>query len=312
MARLFAALALLTLAACSSAPPAPSSASIKSDETLDVGGRTRHFLVHNFSGGRRAPVVIILHGGGGDAPSAVSVTRFDVPAARDHFITIYPAGTAATPGSRQLTWNAGHCCAYAMENKVDDVGFIAKMIDGLVASGRADPKRIYVTGMSNGAMLAHVLARELPDRIAAIAPVVGALFGDEPPPRGPVAAVIMVGQEDQTVPATGGPVGGPDGQGLLDRAHPPANHDLAPDVAAADYWAKANGCATPIEAFDPSDKLVELRWSKCTSGKAVRFYRVAHYGHAWPGYRSQDEAAPTPDFDATDVIWRFFRNHPKK
>jgi polyhydroxybutyrate depolymerase len=162
--------------------PAPSSAPKLFDENLQHDGRMRRFLVHDFSGGKRAPVVIALHGGGGHPENAVDISQFDVIAARERFIAVYPGGTGGTPGGRLLTWNAGHCCAYARENKIDDVGFISAMIDQLVRSGRADPKRIYVTGMSNGAMMTHVLARELPEKIAAIGPIVGAVFGDEPPP----------------------------------------------------------------------------------------------------------------------------------
>jgi polyhydroxybutyrate depolymerase len=310
----------LGIAACASAqqPPAPqnqASAPKLTDETLQHDGRSRRFLVHDFSGGKRAPVVIVLHGGGGHPENAVDMSQFDVIAAREHFIAVYPGGTGGTPGGRLLTWNAGHCCAYARENKIDDVGFIAAMIDQLVASGRADPRRVYVTGMSNGAMMTHVLARELPDRIAAIGPIVGAVFGDEPLAKGPVPAVIFVGQDDRTVPGAGGALGETRRDTLLTNfARPPADHDVAPDVNQADYWAKANKCSTaPVESFDRQDRLVELRWS-CPGGADVHFYRVAGNGHAWPGGKAGRAEAdqPTQAFSASEVMWRFFRDHPKK
>ena len=134
------------------------------------------------------------------------MTGFDRIAARDGIIAVYPDGTARLPGIRFLTWNAGHCCGAAMEANVDDVGFIGAIIDALVSNGRADPSRVYVTGMSNGAMMAHRLGRELSTKLAAIAPVVGAVFGDEPPPRAPVPAFVIVGAEDQSVPPGGGPL----------------------------------------------------------------------------------------------------------
>lgn len=309
-----AALAFLTLPACQATQasgPLPSSVEPKlTAETLEHQGRARNFLVHDYSGGKRAPVVIVLHGGGGDPENGVNMSQMDVLAAREHFIAVYPGGTGGMPGNRLLTWNATHCCAYARENKVDDVGFIAKLIDGLVASGRADPKRVYVTGMSNGGMMSLVLGRELPDRIAAIAPIVGAVFGDEPPAKGPVAAVIFVGQDDKTVPAAGGPLGGAAGQ-LGRKAE---DHDVAPDVAQADYWVKANGCTSPVESFDKQGKLVEIRWDKCNSGKPVHFYRVVNNGHAWPGGKPGREGAnpPNPDFHANEIMWRFFKDHPRK
>ncbi len=308
MKRTLMALALLALTGCSAAAQQAPAGGKFSDEKVQHDGRERRFLVHDFSGGKRAPVVIVLHGGGGHPENGVNMSQMDVVAAREHFIAVYPGGTGGTPGGRLLTWNATHCCAYARENKVDDVGFIRKVIDGLIADGRADPKRIYVTGMSNGGMMTHVLAREMPDRIAAIAPIVGALFGDEPAPKGPVAAVIFVGQLDNTVPAAGGQLGGLTA-GLGRRAE---DHDVAPDVAQADYWARANGCGTPVEAFDKQQKLVEISWDKCTSGKPVHFYRVANNGHAWPGGKAGRAEAdqPTQDMNASEIMWRFFAASP--
>lgn len=314
------ALAMFVLfAACSTGQQAtgqsPADAPKLSEETLDHGGRSRRFLVHDFSGGKRAPVVIVLHGGGGHPENASDMSQFDAIAAREHFIAVYPGGTGGTPGGRLLTWNTGHCCAYARENKVDDVGFIAAMIDALVASGRADPKRVYVTGMSNGAMMSHVLGRELPDRIAAIAPVVGAVFGDEPPAKGPVPAIIFVGQDDKTVPGAGGAIGGNRGGRLIaTSARPPADRDVARDVAQADYWVKANGCTSaPVESFDRQNRPVEIRWT-CPGNADVQFFRVANNGHAWPGGKAGRAEAdqPTRAFSASETMWRFFRDHPKK
>jgi len=168
---------MLCVAANAQGPAPPSASAIRS---LTHGGLTRTYLVHDYGGTSPAPVVIVLHGGGGNAGNAVRMTGWDRVAARERLIAVYPNGTANRPRVPLLTWNAGHCCAAAMNNKVDDVGFIGAMIDALVASGRADASRVYVTGMSNGAMLAHRLGRELPSLIAAIAPVVGAVFGDEP------------------------------------------------------------------------------------------------------------------------------------
>jgi polyhydroxybutyrate depolymerase len=286
------------------------------EERLDHGGRSRRYLVHDFSSGGPAPVVIVLHGGGGHAENAVEMTQFDVVAQREKFIMVYPEGTGGTPGGRLLTWNAGHCCAYARENKVDDVGFISALIDRLAASGKADPKRVYVTGMSNGAMMSHVLARELPGKIAAIGPVVGAVFGDEPPAKGPVSAIILVGQMDGTVPAAGGAIGGNRRDGLLaGPARPPADHDVTPDVSQADYWVNANRCTqSPVESFDRQDRLVEIHWKSCAAGTEVAFYRVPNNGHAWPGGKAGRAEAdqPTRDFNASETLWRFFNAHPKK
>jgi polyhydroxybutyrate depolymerase len=305
-------LAMLAAAACTAAPRpdgnSPPQAGASVDVKLQHDGRERRYLISDFSSGKPAPVVFVLHGGGGHPENAQNMSQFDVIAAREKFIVVYPGGTGGMPGGRLLTWNAGHCCAYALDNKIDDVGFIGAIIDDLVGSGRADAKRIYVTGMSNGAMMSHVLARDLAGRIAAIAPIVGATFGDEPAPKGPVAAIIFVGQDDQTVPAAGGPLGGATRRG----GRSAEDRNVAPDIDQAFYWVKANGCAAPVETRDTKGKAVDVRWEKCTSGKPVHFYRVANNGHAWPGGRAGRAEAdqPTPDVNASEIMWRFFSANP--
>jgi polyhydroxybutyrate depolymerase len=230
------------------------------------------------------------------------MTGFDRVAAREGLVVVYPDGTAGRSRGRLLTWNAGHCCASAMENNVDDVGFVAAIIDTLVMSGRADASRVYVTGMSNGAMMSHRIGRELSTRIAAIAPVVGAVFGDEPAPRGPVPAFIVVGAEDRTVPADGGPL---QLRGLLG-GRSAADRDVAPAIDQARYWARNNGCGEPTRTTDTASEKTE--WTRCTSGATVVFHNVLGNGHAWPGGEPgrTGVAQPTKAFDATEEIWRFF------
>jgi polyhydroxybutyrate depolymerase len=284
----------------------PPRAAASSEETLAHGGRQRSYLVHDFSRGRKAPAVIVLHGGGGNAENAVNMTGFDRIAAREGLIAVYPNGTAGRAGGRLLTWNAGHCCAAAMEGHVDDVGFLAALIDTLVGAGRADAARIYVTGMSNGGMMTHRLGRELSRKIAAIAPVVGAVFGDERPPAAPVPAFIIVGADDDTVPGAGG--------SLRVRAlgrMTAADHAVAPAIDQATYWASANGCREPTRSRTTSSSVTE--WRTCTSGAPVIFHSVAGNGHAWPGGKPgrAGGAQPTQAFDASEEMWGFFRTQKR-
>jgi len=246
--------------------------------------------------------VIVLHGGGGNAANAVQMTGFDRIAQREGLIAVYPDGTSAREGGRFLTWNAGHCCSAAMDAKVDDVGFIAAVIDTLVAEKRTDPSRVYVTGMSNGGMMAHRLGRELSTKIAAIAPVVGAVFGDERPPLAPVPAFIVVGADDRVVPGAGGPLqlrpllGG--------RA---SDRDVAPASDQAAYWVRANGCGEPARSTTRASTTLE--WTGCESGAPVVFHVVTGNGHAWPGGRPGRAAGdrPSAEFDASEAIWTFFK-----
>ncbi len=63
------------------------------------------------------------------------------------------AGNGTGRTTNMLTWNSGNCCAYAMRKNIDDVGFTRKLIETLVATNNVDPKRVFVTGISNGGMM---------------------------------------------------------------------------------------------------------------------------------------------------------------
>ncbi|MCW5717838.1 MAG: hypothetical protein KIS68_08420 [Bauldia sp.] len=251
------------------------------------------------------PLVLVLHGGGGNGLNAIEMTGFDRKAVEEGFIAVFPEGTGRTT---LLTWNADHCCAYAMTEEVDDIGFIGALLDELLRSYPVDPTRIYVTGISNGAMMTHRIAIAMPDRIAAIAPVVGALFGDEPRPTGPVPAIIINGADDAVIPYAGGPP--PRAEGGLLFANAWDGTELRPSRYQGTFWLLANGCAglvpPPIEA--PAYTL----WTyDCPAGADIEFYLVRDNGHAWPGGRAGRAGGdvPTAAFDATDVIWDFFNRH---
>ena len=312
------------VAAASACAPRRASASsgapAEPHDTITVGGRVRRYVVHDFSQGGPAPLVILLHGGGGNGENMINMTQFDVVARREHLVAVYPDGTGAERVGELLTWNATHCCAYAMRNHTDDVGFLAALIDRLVAARVADPARVYVTGMSNGAMMTHVVGRELSTRVAAIATDVGALFGDEPPPRAPVPALILVGGNDHRVPGAGGPIAldiaGNSGRGLRGRLmarrlkkNPPADRDVAPAIAQALYWSRADGC-TKVDTTVTAAAM-HIAYTGCRSGTDVQYYVVTGSGHAWPGGRPGREGADpaVTTFDASEVIWKFFSAH---
>jgi len=117
---------------------------------------------------------------------------------KETFLAVYPRGTG-----RVLTWNSGACCGYAMENRVDDTGFLHALIDKLERDYAVDRRRIFATGISNGGMMSYRLACELSDKIAAIAPVEGAQdLACHPANR--VSVIVFHGTSDHLVPFEGG------------------------------------------------------------------------------------------------------------
>ncbi len=162
---------------------------------LEAGGRDRSYLVHvpPPAASGALPVVLSLHGGGGNARQHRRSTGMDAAADRDGYIAVYPNGSGRL-GDLFLTWNAGICCGYAQAQDVDDVGFISALLDDLGRRAAIDPRRIYAAGHSNGGMMAHRLGDELSGRIAAIASVAGARV---PTSRGGRAVpVLQIHSED--------------------------------------------------------------------------------------------------------------------
>jgi polyhydroxybutyrate depolymerase len=287
--------------------PALSTDASPGRQTLVHDGLTRSFVLRLPSQASRPdarlPLVIVLHGGGGNAANAEQMTGFTAKGRKEGFIVVYPEGTGPLE-DKLLTWNAGHCCAYAMKNEVDDVGFIRALIQELNRRYPVDPRRVFVTGMSNGAMMSHRLGIELSEHVAAIAPVVGTLFGDERLPAKGVSAIMINGMLDQHVPWLGGPPGGRGAKSWDGTATQPAEKQF-------DFWLRASGCDKPAERTENRRWIV---WrDNCDTPHSVTMYVIKDNGHAWPGgskgSRRGDE--PSSAMNATDVIWQFFSAQSK-
>jgi len=272
-----------------------------------VAGQRRTFVVRAPANapapGTKRPLVIMLHGGGGNASNAEQMSGFTALVEREGLVVVYPEGTGRRP-DRLLTWNAQHCCGPAMQRDVDDVRFIDALLDTVIARYAVDPRRVYVTGMSNGAMMTHQVGIALSHRIAAIAPVVGALFGDEAPPAHPVPAIIFNGMQDASVPYAGGMSGG---IGRRSWDGTPA----LPSVEQGRFWARANGCeASPVT--ETRGTVVHTRY-RCPAGRSVELYALTDGGHAWPGGRAGSRRGDQPPaaVNATEVMWAFFKAHAR-
>lgn len=220
------------------------------------------------------------------------------------FITVYPKGTGRFR-NRFLTWDAGYCCGYALENNIDDVGFIKALIEELQNTFNIDPSRIYVTGHSNGAMLTYRLGAELSDIIAAIAPVAGSIGGYAtensslwmiPKPTSPVSVIVIHGKLDDHVPYDGGHGVNTSGTRI----------DLSVNESIA-FWVQHNKC-NPIPQVNESDGVIQETYSGGQNGTEVVLYTLINGKHWWPG----SEKDPTKELSATEIIWEFFEAHPKQ
>jgi polyhydroxybutyrate depolymerase len=285
---------------------------------ITVGGLERKYVVHlppGYDATEPAPLVFNLHGFGGDIEGQDSSTDLPALAGERGYIVVTRQGAplelpdnaptaARNAGLEGLAfWNffgsdpgevtVNGATIRLADVGTDDVAFIDSLLDAVGHDYCVDARRVFATGMSNGAGMSTTLGCELGDRIAAIAPVSGvnlsgACRGDDP-----VSVLAIHGEADPIAGYAGGSLMG------FDLGNP-----SVPDRMAA--WASFDGCDPETTTDHPTRSLTVTRWSGCEDGTAVELWTLAGWGHEWPRAGS-----PTQDglIDATDVILDFFDAH---
>jgi polyhydroxybutyrate depolymerase len=179
--------------------------------------------------------------------------------------------------------------------------FLTILVSTLTAEFHVDPKRVFVTGFSNGASMAYRFACEQPLKVAAIAPVAGGLAAHlvtrcAATSSRPIPLLVMHGTADTVNPFDDGELEG-----------------------NVQYWIRRNGCALAPEASqlpdtEPDGTRTRVEnYGNCRDGADVKLYAIEGGEHRWPGgdepFRLRS-SGNIRDFDAAIVIWDFFREHP--
>jgi polyhydroxybutyrate depolymerase len=276
--------------------------------SIESGGLTRRYwYVRPATAKAPAPAVFVLHGGASADGRVTFRYGFQNLAARDGLITVHPSGYGEG-------WNDGRGTAYLVgRGGADDVGFFRDMIDQLVAEGSVDPRRIFVTGGSNGGMMTQRLVCELADRIAGAAAFVAWLpapLEQRCRPERPIPLLLMGGTADRLMPFAGGrvaPMSGDD-RGLVLSAQ-----------QTFDFWRTRNSCAGEVARedlpdADPGDGARVYRLAGAGCAAPVELYVVDGGGHRLPGEgpRAYADAGMSAlsgvssrDIDGAAVVWDF-------
>jgi polyhydroxybutyrate depolymerase len=174
------------------------------------------------------------------------------------------------------------------------VGFIEALLREIERNHpQLDTRQVYVTGMSNGAMMAYRLACEMPNRIRAIAPVAAAFVYDGPCAAQGVSLLHIHSKLDGHVPFIGG-------EGVGGNSFPPVLNGIK-------QWQELNACFGE-EKNRLNPQLTLIQYNHCRSRAGVKLYITHDGGHSWPGAEeSRLRGDPVSDaLIATDVIWDFF------
>ncbi|HEX8925738.1 MAG TPA: alpha/beta fold hydrolase [Terriglobales bacterium] len=279
--------------------PVPS-ATASDAHTVNVNGVRRQYLLHVPAnvGSAPAPLVIALHGGGGNGKSMERYSRFDAVADREKFVVAYPDGL-------DRGWNDGRG---EIRHSADDVAFIAALIDDISGLMKVDSKRVYVTGISNGGMMSNRVACELSDRVAAVALVASSAGSDAMKTcraRHPIGYLLIAGTTDPIVPYSGGTV-----RILRGRSR----GEVIGAEPTIRFWAKANACAGAPTLRSLADQdndgtsVIISEYNGCAMPTVL--YRIEGGGHTWPSSRPYLPKSiignTSTQIDATEVIWKFF------
>jgi polyhydroxybutyrate depolymerase len=270
-------------------------------KTIIVGGVERNYNVYRpmVPVSQKLPVMIVLHGGLGNADFIEQSSGMNAVADTGPFMAVYPNGTGGRLGvmKDRRTWNAGNCCGRASDENVNDVLFIEKMIDDLASMYAIDTSRIYVTGMSNGAMLAYRLACEIPERIAAIIPVSGTLAINTCGKGAGVPVMHIHGDQDENIQYMGG-------QGSKSLAG--VSHRSIPDTVK--IMTDSRQCSPPD--VQHRDNIVTSSY-QC-KGAPFTLVLIKGGGHAWPGGQGRNRSSMSGiNYSASEQAWNFARQFSK-
>jgi polyhydroxybutyrate depolymerase len=256
--------------------------------TADDGVCNRTYVIYVPNGvSANAPLHIALHGGGADGSSHMTSNaalegRYNVLADQNKFIVVYPDGIDRNlGGGRQWNDCRGDVSASSTTySNADDVTFISKVIDDVSAQYSVNANRVYVSGFSNGGLMAYRLYAQLGQRFAAFAATASNMPAasecSTPTERRPI--LITLGTSDPIMPPAGGCV-----------SNDCARGSVIGGQATINYWRSLLGTTTSSTVFLPNTNVFDgttvtrITYTGSPATREVKHYEVVTGGHTMPG-----------------------------
>jgi len=175
---------------------------------------------------RPTALLVALHGYGSSSSDIERWWQLAALASSRDILVARPEGLMDAGGRR--FWNATDACCDFYGREVDDVAYLRAVIADVSSRYAVDPKRVYVTGHSNGGYMSHRMGCDAADVVAAIAPVSGVGWKDPSrcDPSAPMPVLELMGTAD--------------GNWTSSSASPSALEDMA-------SWATINGCTGALQ-----------------------------------------------------------------
>lgn len=277
----------------------------QTSKTMQYGGVERQYIEYIPANVLSpAPILFVLHGLGDDMSNMFNSTGFKQIADQHGWIVIVPQALEASAMGQNMgtAWNSGITASLmgytiAVNEDVDDSGFIMAILDDEIANSNADANNVFVTGFSMGGFMSNRLAIEHGDRIKAIASVSGTIGNQmqNSTPNAHVSTMHIHGTADGTV------------------GYENADFNLQIVTvsvglgaeATTDYWRNFNQCSSTPSTYNYPDNMNDgltferYEYTGGTNGTRTVFIKVNGGDHTW-------YYTPNNDIDYTTEIYNFF------
>lgn len=266
-------------------------------------------------------IIIVPHGLGMTPDIQKKLDRYTEKAEEECTVVVYPFGALPAehfPGGG-FSWNAGGCCPGANVHHVDDVAFLEQMIDLVADRFQVDGQSVFVSGISNGAMMANRFACES-SRVKGLIAVAGPLSNgtgiESFKCDRTVPSLYFHGTRDPLIPLGGC------NKTWSSYGHicpilagfPGYPHEMPKVLPYISFLRTRNG----INEDATGTVNYQKKTTTCTSwGQAVHnvtFCEVGGLGHMWPGAKGLVKGSCVIpwyhcnfDVDATEQAWSFMR-----
>jgi polyhydroxybutyrate depolymerase len=290
----------------------PSPDEIRYVEHQGVG---REFILYRPAAAISAgpgPLVVVLHGLG-DTASNTRNWGYEPIADREGFIVGYPQGI-------ESRWSYGRPVSdrpmpRVGDEQVDDIGFLARVVDTLVAEQLADRSRVFVVGLSNGALMAYTAACSMTRRFAAVAALLSPMTDlqiEDCKPEGTIPIMVLGGTHDRSMPYGGAKL---------------QSGSLVSMRDTIGLWRQVNKCdrfeVRPVSHRNSDDptRVTVMHWPTCADGVQIISYRIEGGGHRAPSLAAASDAerewelkagARNRDIETAEEVWSFFRRFSRR
>lgn len=253
------------------------------------------YLPKDYSPTEKLPLIIQMHGFTLDGKFHMQYTEFNKVADTARCIMVYPNGI-------DKRWNSG--TFFFIQSGVDDVGFLAELIDRIHLKYNIDLEKVYAGGYSAGGFMSYKLACDLSNRIAAIAPVVASMVYDNINTCVPSRSMPMIacnGSSDPITPYNGIPLNFPSIDTIKKVWQ---EHNLCDVVPSIDTLPN-------LDNTDNS-RVVTYTYNNCADNVTTKFYKILDGGHTWagaPNYFLGLIGNTNNDIKWSSLSWNFFKQN---